>query len=204
MKLTKKRRLEMAREVIDRNVLNVPFTPADTAELNSVLGTNYLCFERRHNPRHTTDPRHLYRQDMFGWESLSWNKCINPVSEVTQFKHVMREAIAPCIAEAREVLVDMLDSTCEACGSSANLQVDHIDPPFDDIANEWLKQCKPEIKPHVSGSGWVFVEQSVEAHWIAFHAARAKYQMLCGSCNASKGKRGMGFLRKKIEQDLFA
>jgi len=203
LKLTKKRRHELAREVIDRNVIGVPFSVKDTAELNHVLGTDFIGFERRHNPRHPSDPRHLYRQDLLGWESISWNKCISPISETAQFKAVMRDAIAPCVAEAREVFVDMLDSGCEHCGATSHLQVDHIDPSFDEIANEWLKSCKPEIQPHQSGSGWVFTHTDVEAHWIAFHAARAKYQMLCRSCNASKGKRGMAFLRGSGTEDLF-
>ena len=199
MKLTKKRRLEIAREVIDRNVLGRAFSPEDTAEMNYALGTNYQGFERRHNPRHPTDPRHLYRQDMFGWESLSWNKCINPISDTAQIKAVLRESIAPCIAEAKVAL----SATCEHCGSASNTTVDHTDPPFDDIANDYLKGVSPEIQPHPSGSGWMFKVESVEAHWITFHAARATYQTLCRSCNASKGKRGMSFLQSK-SQDLFA
>lgn len=199
MKLTKKRRLEIAREIIDRNVFGVEFSAQDVTEMNGILGTHYFAFERRHNPRHPTDPRHLYRQDMLGWESLSWNKCISPVSDTANIKAVLRDAIAPCIAEAREVLGD----TCVHCGSGSNLTVDHTDPPFDDIANDYLKGICPEIQPHPSGSGWMFTVESVEAHWIAFHAARAMYQTLCRSCNASKGKRGMGFLQGK-SLDLFA
>lgn len=199
MKLTKKRRLEIAREVIDRNVFGEAFSEADTAEMNYALGTDFQGFERRHNPRFPADPRHIYRQDMFGWESLSWNKCVSPVSETAKLKTVLREAIAPCIAEAREVLGD----TCAHCGSTSNPTVDHTDPPFDEIAKAYLKSVNPEIQPHPSGSGWMFTAQSVEAHWIAFHAARAEYQTLCRSCNSAKGKRGMGYLQSK-SMGLFA
>lgn len=199
MKLTKKRRLEIAREVIDRNVFGKAFSPADTAEMNYALGTAHQGFERRHNSRFPADPRHLYCLGLFGWESLSWNKCVSPVSETAKLKAVLRESIAPCTAEAREVLGD----TCAHCGSASNLTVDHTDPSFDEIAKAYLKGVNPEIAPHPSGSGWMFTVESVEAHWIAFHASRAAYQTLCRSCNSSKGKRGMGYLQGKA-MDLFA
>lgn len=41
----------------------------------------------------------------------------------------------------------------------------------------------------VKGCGDLIADIDLEAHWIAFHAARATYQLLCRSCNSRKGAR---------------
>ena len=190
--LTKAARLAAARAVIDRNMIDVPFSSEDVAEMNSILGTSMSGFVRKFNKEWPTDPRHLYALTGDGWQMLSWVKRINQPSWEQQAKRAMR-------AVTRELLTEFKESqprphVCEECkevckGKGRDASTADETPPHDDMVNEyvaiygWPKFSNP---PHIQG--WVFDDIDDEARWIEFHQSRVTYRLLCLSCNASKGK----------------
>lgn len=186
MRITKKYRTEMARAIIDRNVISVPFNEHDTAQMNEMLGTTFDGFVRRRNPQYPSDPRHLHGQTFGEFAAFSWLKAISPVDDLQSVKKVMRESIAPCLAEFMES-VD--EPACEHCGTTERLTVDH-NPSFDSIALAYLTDnAMPRIIDAPNGVGNMFEDIDTEARWIGFHQGRiTRYAVLCRSCNASKGK----------------
>lgn len=145
-----------------------------------------LAIQRRLNPKYPSDTRHLYVCINGDWDSKSWTKSINPPAQYAEEKQVMRAAI---VSDTQEYLEECGIACCEHCESEDNLQVDHSDPAFDTIAKAYFEAFGvPKIADSHLRVGYVFAEQSTEASWIAFHTAHANYQILCRSCNASKGK----------------
>ncbi len=187
-RITKKWRIEKAREIIDRNRIDVPFCESDTAEFAGVCEQPITGAVRKINPQYPKDPRHLHTEIGGVWDARSWKQFINPISMLQKTKLVMRHVIwedlrdfASC-AEPKE---------CAICGSTEDITVDHVSPPFDHIATEFiLANGLPEIKDPDSPLEVVnqFTDINLEAKWIAFHASMACYQLLCRSCNARKGK----------------
>jgi len=186
MRITKKYRTDMARAIIDRNVIGVPFNDYDTAQMNEVLGTTFDGFVRRRNPQYPSDPRHLHGSTFGEFAAFSWLKAISPIDDIQNVKKVMRESIAPCLAE----FMDSVDEpACEHCGTTERLTCDH-NPSFDSIALAYLADnAMPRIIDAPNGVGNVFEDIDVEGRWIGFHQSRiTRYAVLCRSCNASKGK----------------
>jgi len=67
-----------------------------------------------------------------------------------------------------------------------------VSPPFDEIANDFIAEFGlPKVigSPDPSIVVNIFEDGEAEYQWAQFHAERAVYQLLCRSCNASKGKR---------------
>src|SRR5690554_86566 len=190
MKQTKKARIERARDVIDRNVIGVPFNSADLLALQEA--TRYLMegAKRMVNPQFPSDPRHLHIIEEGGndWTAWSWKKAIEGSNPVQEAKKVMRFCVAPDLQEFR---YSIDDPECAHCGSKEHLTVDHVNPPFDDIANEFIEaHGLPEIVDPAPGQVVnQFASIELEAAWVIHHAERSVYQILCRSCNSTKGKR---------------
>jgi hypothetical protein len=101
-------------------------------------------------------------------------------------REVMREAVSIDLWNFKKGL----ELICERCGSTKHPSVDHVDPPFDGIEEQFIEaNGLPAIDDAADGVGNVFADHAVEVSWIKFHMAHAKYQILCRSCNSSKGKR---------------
>lgn len=185
--MTKKDRIARCREIIDTNTYHGDFSPEHLAEFIALTGLEGVtAIQRRPNPKYPSDTRHLYGCKNGQWESMSWLKAITPRKPLQLEKEVMRSVIAPDIVEYRD---SCGIEACEHCGSEEYLQVDHSNPAFDDIALAFIDQFgAPQTEPCSSGVGYRFVDIDLEAEWITFHAVNANYQILCRSCNASKGK----------------
>jgi 5-methylcytosine-specific restriction endonuclease McrA len=184
-KSTKKYRKMRCQQIITSYDVETYFTPYDLHELNLLLGSQFKSAIRRINQTYPSDPAHLWvKYDIGDWMPVSWNNLISPKSERQKRHKAMRFAIKDDINELRE----LMGAECEACKSKDDLQVDHHVPPFMQIADEFIRQHGEfEIINNDDGAGWVFADHDLEAKWIAFHASRATYQILCRSCNASKG-----------------
>ena len=187
-KETKKSRLARCRALIDRQMFDQMFSEADLDEFYEITGAPVLAAVRTTNPTWPNDPRHVRVQILDGvWEELSWVDCINGCNSRSELKKVLR-------GEIGSDLVDFLSAIepreCSRCKSTANLTVDHKDEPFDSIAEAFIAtHGQIEIAVGPSGSNDIIADRDLAAEWIQFHAGRAVYQVLCRSCNASKGKR---------------
>jgi 5-methylcytosine-specific restriction endonuclease McrA len=184
---SKKDRIDNARKIIDRNAVFVSFSAEDVEEFSVVCNTKIEAIEKRPNPKFPRDTRHLYMKiGGKDWEAVSWKKLIEGWDEKTAVKKVMRDAISSNIWEFKR----NSELLCVRCGSAEYPSVDHVNPPFDRIAEDFIKENGlPKIDDAKDGVGNVFADDDVKDAWIIFHAGRANYQILCRSCNSSKGKR---------------
>ena len=191
MKITKKWRTEKAREIIDRNVFDVPFPEWDLREFCDVTTMDIDSAVRRVNPQFPhTDPRHLHVLRDGLWAAESWKKAIQQThTPESEAKRVMRFLVRDDMQDFKEAMQPL---ECEYCGAIDDLTVDHVSPPFDVIANDFIALYgTPEVtdNPQTDKVVKVFSDADLEAGWVSFHASRAMYQILCRSCNASKGRK---------------
>lgn len=188
-KLTKQRRKEICREIIDRCPIGAEFPALDLAEFNAMCGTDWPAAKHMENTEYP-DPRHVHVLDNGQWRAFSWNKAISPRTDWTELCKVMR-TLAADIAEDFRQEAEQTCAFADRGGCNGPLQVDHAGMPFDDIAKAFVEEFgTPEMTDGPPGAGKIFKSEDMEANWIGFHAARVVYQMLCRSHNASKGKRG--------------
>jgi 5-methylcytosine-specific restriction endonuclease McrA len=197
---TKKSLVERARLIIDRNQLDVPFSAEDVAEFADVTGTHIRFAVRRRNPAFPKDPRHVHviAYDWTSPQEWSWVKAINisrdrdPEDALRMRRHQReQQALRYCIAkDLREFLDSQWPAECAACGSTDHLTADHAGTPFIHIAREFISLLGPIELLDTPGMGATIADANMEATWIAFHASRASYSVLCRSCNSKKGARG--------------
>lgn len=188
-KITKKARIEKAREIIDRNELNVPFPDGDVQEFAAVCQQPITAAIRRMNPLFPNDYRHLHTEIDGVWAARSWRKLISPITPLQQAKIIMRHSIWQ---DMRDFSSCATPQECASCGAVDDITVDHVWPPFDHIAMEFIEaHGVPEIEIPDDNFRVLdrFADAELEGKWVHFHAERAVYQLLCRSCNASKGKR---------------
>ena len=71
-----------------------------------------------------------------------------------------------------------------------DLTVDHRYIPFVMIAKSFIDtEPNIEITNDNKGIGWVIKDPNILKAWQHFHEERANYQILCRSCNSTKGKK---------------
>jgi hypothetical protein len=183
--LTKKLRKAFVRALIDSQTISKPFSKSDLAVFKCLVGVDASSVVKVPNPEYPQDTRHI----KVDGESLSWVRAIDETDELVHLKKVMRNIIAPDLCD---FLSAVEPSECACCGATEDLTADHADSPFDEIAVGFIDAKGPiALTPKTSGVGHRFTDMQLEAEWIAYHAANAVYQVLCRSCNASKGKRGV-------------
>lgn len=185
--LTKKASTDMMRCRIDANVIGVEWSADDVDFFNLICGTKFHAIKRMHNASFPSDPRHIHVREEGGeWHEFSWKKAINGEGKRPLHK-VLRNAVAD---DMRVFRADNAGNGCMTCASTDDLTTDHTDPTFFDIAEEFIAQERElPVVPGASGSGSILADIDQEARWIAFHAARAVYQVLCRSCNSAKGRK---------------
>lgn len=183
-RISKKRRKELTRALLDSQPLGQPFSRDALSAFNRLTGFNAAHVVRLPNPKFPRDTRHV----AVNGRTESWGRAIDGYDDTQKLKRVMRRIIS---LDLRDFLSALEPCECEQCGATADLTVDHVDPPFDTIATDFIRNHGPiAIEKRPDGVGYGFADLDMEAQWIADHAAHAVYQVLCRSCNASKGKRG--------------
>jgi hypothetical protein len=186
-KITKKQRKEMAREIIDSNEYDVPFDAIDLLEFSEVCGEEITYAVRKRLPEFPKNTRHVEMSVAGGpVESRSWLGMIDGWSPLAEVKKAMREHASKHMRDFMKASVPI----CAKCRSNADLTVDHMCIPFDTLANNFLSKYttlpKLEKRGHVCE---VFSDDCIRDDWLRFHNSQANYQILCRSCNASKGKK---------------
>jgi len=109
----------------------------------------------------------------------SWIKSIDGYTKRRNVLQAMREASRQ--GASRQIDKDK----CVACGATSNLTIDHKSITFIAIAESYMKKNNPAIEHDRSG-GWRLEDPQAV---IDFHDAKADYQVLCVSCNSSKGRK---------------
>lgn len=183
MQLSKKLRKAFTRVLIDSQVVGKPFSRGDMAAFRWLTGIDADSAVKTPNPEYPFDSRHVYVDG----RSLSWNRAIEGYDDHQKLKRTMRSIIRQ---DLRDFLSAVEPQECSHCGAVDDLTADHADVPFDAIASDFISKYGPIAVEHkANGVGDRFSDAGLEASWIAYHAANATYQVLCRSCNASKGKR---------------
>jgi len=162
---TKKAKTKRCQDLIDSQRMGALFGPEALAEFMGLTGEDLLAAKRAKNPRYPNDPRHVRVQWPDGeWSEMSWTKRRDAIAGLLRF--------------------------CAKCQSEDDLTTDHTRVPFDAIAEEWLARNAPvEIEKCPDGIGYRITRRDQAAAWITEHAGKSTYQILCRSCNASKGAR---------------
>lgn len=191
MKMTKKARIERAREIIDRNEFGFPFDEQDLAEFSAITGCEirYAC--RAIDPNYITNQRHLVViaydwSEPRGW---SWRKAIQfgqddlDRHQRARVNQAMRSSICEQVVE----FATTQEKVCYACMTTDSLTVDHVWPPFSHIVSGYISQFGDPAIVEDAGSGFKFADPDEERRWQDYHAVEAKLGMLCQTCNRKKG-----------------
>lgn len=193
MALTKKARIERAREIIDRNDYGIPFNDEDLALFSTITGCElrYAC--RRIDPNYPTNDRHVEVlaydwQEPRGW---SWRKAIQ-IGQQDLGRHMrarLTQAMRTAIGEQIVEFAVNAEKCCDSCATTESLTVDHVWPPFLHIMDGYLNDFgAPQIEED-QGSGFKFIDDFEERRWQDYHQNAAKLGILCRSCNSKKGAR---------------
>lgn len=198
-RITKAAAIEESRQIIDQYGFGVPFSDADRRALSRIFGTEVRFATRMRNVKYPNDPRHLHilTGEWTEPQQYSWRAAIDiNFARDKDEARLARRRSKLLAALRKEVQPDLDDfrqaqavRECAQCRIREDLTTDHIDPPFIRIALEFLvEQHDFELRP-VRGGSDAIADVAVAAEWITFHARRATYQLLCRSCNSSKGCR---------------
>lgn len=186
--LTKKHRKELIRALIDRQRKYAVWSEEDTARMQELTSWMHKHFKWIDNPEFPNDPRCIATSDDGRhWEVRSWNKAVDGYDSRKNLQDAMRDAVREDMREHMRTALQV----CIECLDIRDLCVDHKDPPFITIAQEYITQhdnLEHTLMNSSQGGGWRMTEHAA-AHWKQFHAARASYQILCRSCNSRKGAR---------------
>jgi hypothetical protein len=198
-KLTVQSRIDRAREIIDSYSRNQPFGAAHLAELGSLSDTEIRFAVKIRNPMFPKDERHLHvtAYDWLEPQQWSWRKAVEIAGarkpeearanrQRQKLMFALRFAVKPDMDDFRSCAEPR---ECCVCGSGDDLSTDHHTPPFLAIAGEFIASNPVIELREVQGCGDLIASTDTEAEWIAYHAARATYQLLCRSCNSRKGAR---------------
>jgi 5-methylcytosine-specific restriction endonuclease McrA len=180
--MNKTQRLERIRGILDNYAINVVFAPEDVESLNNLTGWSFTHFKKVINPRTPSETRCLaVSNDGTSYEVWSWRKAVTPVDNKTP-------ALRSAIQYQLDKFMKEWAPVCVSCGKTKDLTVDHRNVPFSLLATTFLvNNPNLEINNDNSGNGWVIKDTSMLELWQNFHAERATYQILCRSCNATKG-----------------
>lgn len=187
IKDTKLMRKKVMAEFLDSIPLDRDFTEEEVNIVNAITGWNYKKYQKRNTPPPNFSTRNIWVLEKN--EFKSWNKAIDAKPEQVKrredVKQACRSALRPLMDELREYATE-----CEYCKTTKQLQVDHKSLPFNVIFEEWYQQ-NPNVDTGtgINQIGHNLINSQDLNSWLDFHNQRADYQILCRSCNASKGKK---------------
>jgi len=192
-KQTQKERKQLVRELIDRQPYNRLFDAADVEAMNDLCGWNFLNYKRVHNPTYSTDTRCVahanYDENFVVW---SWNRAISELHGFERRRRgpILNQALRRAIQPHMRLNASGSPDFCAHCESQDSLTLDHMTMPFSVIVAEFIKHHSEVFEGlgnKEDGGGWYIADPVLEEAWVDFHAQNADYQVLCRSCNASKG-----------------
>lgn len=193
MMKTKKARIEKAREIIDRNEHGVPFSDEDLKLFSEITdcALRYVC--RAIDPNYPTNDRHIVVmaydwQEPRGW---SWRKAIQIGQQDSErhSKSRLSQAMRAAVNDQIVAFAAGAEKACQLCATTETLTVDHVWPPFSQIANEFINDFGTPDVEEDNGSGFKISDNIDLSRWQDYHLAWARLGILCRSCNSKKGAR---------------
>lgn len=133
---------------------------------------------------------------------ISYTSCMSPPkTDKAIISEVMRTSVEFYTSAFRSICDA---KSCVLCNNVLDLEVDHI-YPFSKIRDEFLQQitkgeglrdCKHLLsipttfdRRHDGAKIFQQSDLSFEVEWVEFHNSRAKYQLLCRTCNGKKSNK---------------
>ncbi|MFD3481350.1 DCL family protein [Streptomyces sp. NPDC058695] len=131
---------------------------------------------------------------------FSWNACLTPLSQRTQVLAALRHAIDDQIATVRSTILNSSpQAVCSVTGdpipSAAELHIDHADPTFQALAEEFIGanggvDAFPILPDPGSGVSYIELEdKALEARWQDHHRERATLRPVLKRVNLSTLRR---------------
>lgn len=119
-------------------------------------------------------------------EDISYRCCINKRNTNYNLNQALRYAIEPQIKEFR----DKNKNKCVLCGSTNNIQIDHI-IMFKNLVNDFLKKTSRPIPNEYDDSDFnaakfKLEDKELEEEWFIYHKKNATLRCLCSKCNYSR------------------
>lgn len=182
-KLSQKEKLDKMREIIDSNSYDCLFGAPDVIAMNYYTGWNKVAYRKIRNTAHPKDTRCVESSDDGeNFEVWSWRKSVLPSNNTIE---ALRAAVADHIFDYR---AGLSEQRCTYCSTTKDLTVDHVDPPFQAIAEDYEAIFgRPAIANDANGKGWYISDEADWSNWVEHHSHYAVLQLLCRSCNAKKG-----------------
>jgi hypothetical protein len=184
--VNKKQRKEAANALFDKYKIGDVLSTEDTKAMNGFVGQDHFGYKLARNERYPgAKGHHVLVPAIDGWYAWSWVRAISGYNPIDNIKKAMRDEVH----HVGQSFMFVAAKCCVKCAAVEDLQADHRDIPFSVLARDWLgtQFLYPELARGPSDVGWVFKDPAALADWLKFHNERATYQVLCGSCNASKG-----------------
>lgn len=127
-------------------------------------------------------------------------KCITGKADDPKKKLLisMRTAVTDQVLEYRRGAFCPGFSLCSRCGQpleNGSFDVDHKDPPFQSLADAFLRDYNGTIPTEFDKDGDTNMsvfrteEKEFTDRWVMFHGNNSTFQLLCKACNVSKSNR---------------
>lgn len=170
------------REIIGKYVVNDYLSDPDREAVSLLCGYEFQWVQRIYPKMGGGVAIRVQCDDESHIGPWSWVKSIDGYSHEKNIMQAMRSASR--LGTFRSVALER----CNNCGSLDNLSVDHKTIPFVAITSQYVElHGQPNIVH--TGNAWELVNVS---QFLTFHDSLADYQVLCRSCNSSKGSKGVG------------
>lgn len=123
-------------------------------------------------------------------KNVSWVDCTKQVNTVhDKLGEAMRAAIA---SQIHSFSNSCENSVCVECSSEENICVDHKTTSFIDLKNTFINNLKVSVPTEFYRNKFSIHEflpdSDFSYDWQEYHHDNADFQLLCRSCNSSKGK----------------
>jgi hypothetical protein len=131
----------------------------------------------------------IVRSDMTE-ENFSWRKCVELTTGTMKPKivSVFRASINKQISDFRDNSV----LTCVKCGSSEHPQIDHKNPTFQQMFDDFTGEngLPTDVYQDKDNLAPVFLPEDkiYEDRWVSYHKENATLRVLCRNCNCSRKK----------------
>lgn len=194
-------KIDVIRKIIDSYPNGQCFSAEHLSVIAELTNTVLRQVTKWPNPTFPSDKRYLH-VIAYDWPTpsgWSWRDAVriahsrDPAEAIATYERqrvtrALRMAIQSDLNDFRSAARPAVCAN-PICDSGDDLSTDHLRPPFSAIAREFLESNPSiELRP-LPGSSDIIANEDVEAQWIAFHASRATYQLLCRRCNSAKGAR---------------
>ncbi len=192
-KMTKKAREEEARLIALNYDVGDLFNIQDTDRFSELAAVEFQWIKRVHRDGYYSNQSNVAHLDgrCDAWDlnggSFSWKKAVRRMSDKDRETFNINEAMRYAV---KWVMKDWLaaqpqECVMPDCTSGEFLAADHKGIPFREIRDSYIElNGTPTLTKDPNSPEWIMEDKE---EWIAYHNSKAKYQVLCRSCNSRKG-----------------